>query len=526
MPQIITSHDEESGGAATGIGLHDMGTPNVTSEKNVCSGGGTNEDPYIVDWDAADSENPFNWTKSRKWLITLQLAVSTWVAAFCSSSYTGGLTDTMGEFHISEEVALLGVSLYVLGFALGPFLWAPLSEMYGRRIVFIGTFTVFTLLHLGGSLGRNTTTLLVTRTLAGIFGVSPFTNSGGALADIWVPRERGIASSLYASAPFMGPVLGPIVGGWVSQSRLGWHFVFWIMFIISALSLLRFIATPETYGPVLLRWRARRLRRNSASKLIYISKFDVGRSKSRWDIIKRNMERPFLFLISEPIVLLLAIYMSIAYATLYAFFAAYPIVFEEQRHFSHGVGGLAFIGVGVGTTFGLCLAPIQNRLYWRAMDHSTTGRAPPEARLYSPMAGAFCLPIGLFWFAWTSEPPVPWIVPILAGAPSGMGVALIMQGLTQYFMDAYGIYGASALAAAVVLRSISAAIFPEVVPIMYRNLGDAWACSIFAFLALACMPLPFLFFKYGPWIRSRSRWALKDALPSSLGRSTRRHDTS
>lgn len=75
-----------------------------------------------------------------------------------------------------------------------------------------------------------------------------------------------------------------------------------------------------------------------------------------------------------------------------------------------------------------------------------------------------------------------------------MGVALIMQGLTQYFMDAYGIYGASALAAAVVLRSISAAIFPEVVPIMYRNLGDAWACSIFAFLALACMPLPFLFF--------------------------------
>lgn len=162
---------------------------------------------------------------------------------------------------------------------------------------------------------------------------SAFTNSGGALADIWVPRERGIASSLYASAPFMGPgktyavllldhvsteiapckaVLGPIVGGWVSQSRLGWHFVFWIMFIISALSLLGFIATPETvcyplcrghkqtplavfeqYGPVLLRWRARRLRRASASKLIYISKFDVGRSKSRWDIIKRNMERPF-----------------------------------------------------------------------------------------------------------------------------------------------------------------------------------------------------------------------------------------
>ncbi|KZT11514.1 MFS general substrate transporter [Laetiporus sulphureus 93-53] len=477
-------------------------------------GSGTLEDPYVVDWDQGDPENPFNWKKSKKWVITIQLAYATWVAAFCSSAYSGGITYTVKELHVSKEVALLGVSLYVLGFFVGPLFWAPLSEMYGRRIVFICTFFVFMLLHIGGALCKNIATLLATRVLAGMFGVSPFSNSGAALADIWTARERGVAASLYASAPFMGPVIGPLVGGWISMSRVGWHFNFWIMFILSGIGLLGFIfIVPETYAPVLLRWRARKLRRASEGRVRYISKFDLTRGTNRIANFKTNMKRPFIFLFAEPIVTLFAIYVSIAYAILYAFFASYPIVFEEQRGWSPGLDGLAFIGVGVGTTLGMCLSPVQNRLYWRAMAQSPTGVAPPEARLYGPMLGGLCLPIGLWWFAWTSEPRYLWILPVIAGGFFGMGVALIIQGVTQYLMDAYRMYGASAIAATVVLRSICAAIFPEVVPIMYQRLGDGWACTVFAFLVTACMPLPFLFFKYGAWVRRHSKWALQDSVP-------------
>ncbi|KZT11515.1 MFS general substrate transporter [Laetiporus sulphureus 93-53] len=509
---------------ASRVSVTDVDTKSLTSgtppEEARYPGSGTAEDPYIVDWDEGDPDNPLNWHKPRKWLITLHLAFATWVAAFCSSAYSSGLEYTMRDLHISREVALLGVSLFVLGFMVGPLFWAPLSEasllISCSRVVFIGTFCLFALLHIGGALCHNTATLLATRTLAGMFGVSPFTNAGAALADIWTARERGVASSLYASAPFLGPVLGPIVGGWVSMSRLGWHFVFWIMFILAIISLSGFVlVTPETYSPVLLRWRARRLRRESQGQTVYISRFDVARSRNRLANFRRNMARPFLFLATEPIVTLLAIYISIAYAILYAFFAAYPIVFEVQRGWSPGLAGLAFIGVGVGTTFGMCLAPVQNRLYWAALDRSTTGKPVPEARLYSPMFGGICLPIGLFWFAWTSDPQYHWIVPILAGAPFGTGVALVMQGLSQYLMDAYQMYGASALAATVVLRSVCAAIFPLVVPIMYANLGDAWACTIFAILVSVCMPLPFFFYKYGPLIRMHSKWALKDPLPVS-----------
>ncbi|TFY68915.1 hypothetical protein EVJ58_g732 [Rhodofomes roseus] len=442
-------------------------------------GSGTAEDPYIVDWDVDDPENPFNWSKTRRWVLTFEQ----WIAN-------------------QAEI-------------FRPLLWAPLSEMYGRRIVFIVSYTAFTLLHLGGALCKNAATLLATRLLAGMFGVSPFTNSGAALADIWLPRDRGVASSLYASAPFLGPVVGPIIGGWVSTSHLGWRFNFWIMFMASAIALLGFVfILPETYGPVLLRWRARKLRKASEGKAIYVSRSDVGRSRDRLAHFRTNLARPFLFMATEPIVLLFAVYVAVAYAILYAFFAAYPIVFQQQRHWSPGLGGLAFIGVGVGTTFGMCLAPVQNRLYWAAMAKSPTGRAPPEARLYSPMFGAVCLPVGLFWFAWTCTPSHHWILPIMAGAPFGTGVALVMQGATQYLMDTYQIYAASALAATVVLRSICACFFPLVIPIMYRNLGDHWAGTVFAILTAICMPLPWLLWAYGPAIRERSRYAIKDAVPS------------
>ncbi|EIW60614.1 MFS general substrate transporter [Trametes versicolor FP-101664 SS1] len=484
--------------------------PSDSCHEKKYAGGGTHEDPYVVDWDLGDPENPFNWSKDRKWAITFQLAMATFSVSFCSSCYSGGLASMDRELHITQVIGILGVSLYVLGFGLGPLVFAPLGELYGRRIVFIVTGSVFTLFHLGGALGHNTATILVTRALAGIFGSAPLTNAGGALSDMWIARERGIAAALYGTAPWMGPVLGPIVGGWISETSLGWRFAFWIMFIVSALNALACIfITPETFGPVLLRRRARRLTKASEGKIVYISKPDIGRSQSIRQILRRDMGRPFYFLVTEPIVLLFAIYIAIAYATLYAFFAAYPIVFQRHRLFSAGEGGLAFLGIGLGCIIGLALAPAQNRLYWKAMDRNG-GRTIPEARLYLPMLGGVLLPISLFWFAWTSDPPVHWIVPVLAGTPFGMSCAIIMQGLTQYLMDTYSIYCASAIASTVVTRSVVAFIFPLISPALYRHLGDAWACSVFAFLASACMPVPFLFYRYGSWVRSKSKYALHD----------------
>lgn len=135
-------------------------------------------------------------------------------------------------------------------------------------------------------------------------------------------------------------------------------------------------------------------------------------------------------------------------------------------------------------------------------------------RLFTAMYTCTLLPAGLFWLAWcashlftvasyqrcfrSSQPSVHYMVPILSGIPFGCGMSQIIQGLQQYLMDAYGVYCASALAATVVLRSLCGAIFPLFIPAMFKALGDQWAVSVFAFIALACTPLPLLFVVRSP----------------------------
>ncbi|KAJ8520988.1 hypothetical protein ONZ45_g2264 [Pleurotus djamor] len=470
-------------------------------------GSGTADDPYVVDWDLGDPECPYNWTKRKKWTITMQVGLTTFTVSFGSSSYTGGLAYIMKDFNISQDVAVLGVSLYVLGFALGPLVFAPLGETFGRRAVFIATLSSYSLLHLGGALGSNLPTLLTCRLLSGICGASPLTNSGGVIADIWNARERGLATAIYATVPFLGPIIGPIVGGFVAQDpRLGWHFNFWIMLMLSVATLISgVIITPETYTPVLLRWRARKLTKNSGGAQHYISTYDISRPSSLRRAVLRNLRRPFMFLFTEPIVACLAMYVSIVYGTLYALFSAFPIVFQHHRGFNAGEGGLAFLGVGLGVVLGTSSTNIQNRFYWRAMDQSENGRAPPEQRLHMSMIGAVLCPIGLFWFAWTSQPRIHYLVSIFAGVPFGIGVAQILQGLTAYVMDAYGLYFASAIAATVVLRSFGGAVFPLFSTPMFNALGDQWAMSVFGFMSA----------KYGWWIRSKSKFAYQDPEPPS-----------
>ncbi|KAJ6547315.1 major facilitator superfamily domain-containing protein [Mycena capillaripes] len=472
--------------------------PRAPSAARSYPGSGTLEDPFVVDWDSEeDVENPLNFPKCKKWIITSQLAFCTWTVSFSSSVYSGGLEVMARDLHISDNVAILGLSLYVLGFALGyanfQKIFAPMGEMYGRRLVFFITLAAYTVFQLQGCIaGSNVYALLSCRFLTGIFGSSPLTNAPSQIADIWNARERGLASAIYSIWP---PIIGPVVGGYVvTKQSLGWHFNFWLMFIFSVLSLVSgAIFTPETYAPVLLRRRADKLTRESNGIVHYVSVHDRVRPKSISQAILTNFSRPFVFLVTEPIVLCVALYISIVYGTLYALFAAFPIVFQQHHHFTSAQGGLAFIGIGIGILLGLASTPIQNKVYWRAMEKSETGRAAPEARLHQAMVGGVLIPIGLFWFAFSASPSVHWLVPIVGSGFFGMGISQILQSLTSYLMDAYELYFASAVASTIVMRSVCAAFLPQVVPVMFSRLGDEIAMSLFGGLGLVCTPIPFLF---------------------------------
>ncbi|KAJ5716817.1 hypothetical protein N7488_002463 [Penicillium malachiteum] len=469
------------------------------------TGSGTEDDPYAVVWLPRDPRNPMNFSTFKKWFITFLVSFITLAVALVSSAYSGGISQIVEHFRVSEEVAILGVSLFVLGFAIGPLFWAPLSEIFGRRHIFTITYAFLTAFNAGAAGAKNMQTLIILRFLAGCFGSSPFGNAGGTIADMFPASQRGIAISFFAAAPFLGPTIGPIIGGFLATGA-GWRWVEGFLAIFSGVLWLCVIfLLPETYAPVLLRRRAAKL--SEMTGKVYRSKLDMERGPiPMGKTIKTALSRPWILLFREPIVLLFSIYMAIIYGTLYMLFAAYPIVFQEVRGWSEGIGGLAFLGILVGMIIAVMYTFPENMRYQKKCSE-TTDRLAPEVRLPPSMVGGVALPIGLFWFAWTNSPSIHWMVSIAAGAPFGFGMVLVFLSVFNYLIDSYTIYAASVLAANAALRSLFGMAFPLFTTYMYANLGIHWASSIPAFLSLACVPFPFIFYKYGAQIRKRCTFA-------------------
>ncbi|KAJ4140908.1 Efflux pump fub11 [Fusarium equiseti] len=473
------------------------------------AGNGTTESPYLVEFLPNDARNALNFPRSKKWVITILQAVATLAVAFASTAYSGGLTSIIMEFHVSTEVVTLGISMFVLGFAIGPLFWAPLSELYGRQIPFFFSYLALTAFNAGAAGAPTMAALIALRFFAGSFGSSPLTNAGGVIADMFEARERGLATALFAMAPFLGPTIGPIAGGFLGENE-GWRWVEGMMAIFTGIVwIINSLVIPETYAPYLLRRRAAALSKKTGKA--YISKVDAGRPRHTvTKQFKIALLRPWVLLFKEPIVLLTSIYMAIIYGTLYLCFAAFPIVFQQGRGWSPGVGGLAFIGIAVGMMFAVVGTILDQKRYMRVVE-ANGGAAPPEARLPPTLVGSILIPVGLFWFAWTNGPNVHWIVSIIGLVFFATGLVLVFLSLLNYLVDSYVIFAASVLAANSVLRSLFGAAFPLFTTYMYDDLGIHWASSIPAFLAVACVPFPFLFYKYGEAIRMRCEFASEAA---------------
>ncbi|KXG47594.1 Major facilitator superfamily domain, general substrate transporter [Penicillium griseofulvum] len=480
-------------------------------------GSGTEDDPFVVEFQKDDPSNPMNWGQFRKWFIAAIATSSVFAVTFTSSAYSVSANEVFQDFDISTEVFIVGLSLFVLGFAIGPAVWGPLrlianidsrSELYGRRILWIITHIAM-VAFLGGSAGsQNVATLLILRLFAGTFGGSPLVNSGGTIADIFPPAQRGLALTIYCVAPFLGPILGPIVGGFVSEN-IGWRWVQGVCVIfIGIIGILGIAFIPETYGPVLLQQRARQLAKADGKVYVSILEKNQGKKKPS-EVFKRALFRPWIFLFLEPIVLVASLYMAIIYGTVYMFMGAMPIVYNEDRGWSEGIGGLSFMGIAVGIIFGLIYAIWDNNS--RYMKLFAAKSATAESRLPPAIVGGIALPIGMFAFAWTNYPSIHWSVSIILSAPFGFGCVLVILPIMNYLIDTYTIYAASVLAAAAIFRSLVGAVFPLFTTQMYHNLGIHWASSIPAFMTLACMPFPLIMYRYGAAVRMKCKYSFEAA---------------
>ncbi|KAI0322106.1 MFS polyamine transporter [Amylostereum chailletii] len=466
-------------------------------------------DPNLVKWDGPDDpENPQSWSRGYKWWITLVCSVMTVNVTFASSAPSSASLAIMAEFDTSKEVSYLITSVFLFGYVLGPMFWGPGSEIVGRKPIFRFTMALYTIFHLGQALAQNIETLLITRFLSGFFACAPLTNSGGVIADIWDPITRGMATSMFTTMVFLGPVLGPVISGFIVASPLGWRWVFWVMMIFAgSCTVVTFLFVPETYAPVLLRHKAKRLRKHDP---VQHKELYAESERIEWTLkllLERTLLRPFAMLLVEPILLLVTVYLSVVYGVLYALFEAFPIIFAVKRHIAADHTGLMFIGVGIGAAAGAALNVYLTRMYPRLMKE-WHGFPPPEKRLYGAMIAGPMLAVGAFWLGWSGEyVSIKWYVPELSAVCIGAGVSLVFISFSSYLVDVYLMYSASAFAANTMVRSAVGAVFPLFTVQMFEGLGVNWAASLIGFICVLLMPMPFLFYKYGPRIRGNSKYA-------------------
>lgn len=435
-------------------------------------GNGTAEDPYLVDWLHEDARDPHQMQDWLKWSITLLQAASFLSITFASSALSAANPQIQQRFGTSTELIVADTSLFVLAFAIGPAIWAPLSEIWGRQIIYFITYGLTTLFAGATIASPNIATLLVLRFLAGAFGSSAISNAGGVVSDMYTARDRGLATIAFIGAPFLGPSLGPITCDFLAVSK-GWEWVQGLITIFNGVVFLVGIAfIPETYTPVLLQKRAAKLSKLTGA--VYKSRLDVGNAnRTAGQIFTKTMVRPWILLFMEPIVLLLSIYMAISkfshlpmlffrkliqfstvYGTMYMEFAAFPIVFEENIKWPQSTSGLSFLGMMIGQILGCAYSILDDGRYKKVADRTAYGRPPPEARLIPAMVGAVTLPIGLFWFAWTNFPRIHWIVCEIGTVLFGFSHVSIFLSVVNYLVDGYTIYAASALAGNAVIRAL------------------------------------------------------------------------
>ncbi|KAL8854679.1 MAG: hypothetical protein Q9221_000461 [Calogaya cf. arnoldii] len=463
---------------------------------------------YVVEFDGPeDPLHPQNWPMKKKIAIALMLGYTTLVSAFGSSIFSAATQVVAAYFSVSTEVGILGLSLYVLGFATGPILWAPLSELRGRRLPLVVAMFGFSIFSIATATAKDLQTVLLTRFFAGVFGSCPLAVVAAVFSDMFDNRSRGLAITLFSMTVFSGPLLAPFVGGFIIMNpTLGWR---WTEYLVAIMGFLAFALDlfflEETYPPIVLQQKAATLRRRTLNWGIHAKQEEI--EVDFRELVTKNFSRPLRLLVTEPIVLLLSIYMAFIYGLLYLFLTAYPIVFQQIHGFNPGVGGLPYFGMILGQlTAGVYIALTQPS-YNRKLE--ANGGVPiPEWRLFPVILGGISFTGGLFWFGWSGyQASTHWIVPTLSGLLTGFGLLAIFLQSLNYLVDAYLMFAASAIAANTFLRSIFGAVFPLFATQMFQGMGVNWAGSLLGFVALALVPIPVIFWKYGARIRARSTFA-------------------
>ncbi|SPO45579.1 related to YHK8 - putative mediator of drug efflux [Moesziomyces antarcticus] len=463
--------------------------------------------------DAPPVENPREWSTRKKVRVTLILGSMVLSFTYLSTAFALSATSLQRQFDASAEVVTLGLSLYVLGFALGPLLMGPLAQTTGKRPVYVYSWIVFTACCFVMSESNNLAVILVFRLVSSIAGSSALNNVPASYSDMTTPAGFAPFFTCYGFSAFAGPSLGGLVGAFVNE-RAGWR---WNMrhqaIFIAVVTVFGVLFVPETDHPKLKRIHDAKYALNDGPKSVETA------DKARWSArvedatrsfgtaMVRSVKLPFHWLLTDRVVLVISVYTSLLYAIIYDFFVIIPFAFASIRRFKPEAIGLIYITLFIGfamasSNYVFVQEAINRRI------RAKTGKTvlPPEASLIHAIYGCALAPVGLFLFAWTVPfTSIHWIVPAIGIVLLCAGSMSAFTSLIPYLVAYGGPSAPSVLAAAGFCRSALAAALPLFTRQMCKGITVQGATSLLGGLALLLTPLPLLLYIHGGKLREHAK---------------------
>ncbi|KAL7410235.1 major facilitator superfamily domain-containing protein [Mrakia frigida] len=444
-------------------------------------------------WDFEQhSACPYNLSLVRRWSLLFLIASTALVSTLTASMPVPSLSPMGVELGVTNpELLTTSFSIFMLGVGAGPFVFSPLSEIYGRKPMYTSTMAVFTTLNVGCALAPNFPAIFILRFLSGVFSS---TGPGGVgvatVADLFPISQRGRALSLYGLTPMLGPPLGSLFGSFIDP-ELGWRWIYWVLAILAGANAVALqIFLQETYHPVLearIRNPTPKLSLTESLRHVWATR---GAVTSKLSVA---LKRPPTMLFTDGVLAVSCIYYAFIYANLFLFLVSIPILYRGDKArpplfnygYSEEISGLAYIGLCVGLTTGtLTTGYYADGMYSWMKARYGGGVGRPEFRLALTQIGMVIFPCGLLMYGLAAEFESPWIVPQIGMVLLGFGEIMAFSTIQGFLVDQYQPFGASAISAAVACRSVASCVLPICGPLMFSSLGYAGAVGLLAGLGV------------------------------------------
>ncbi|PSR90316.1 fructose facilitator [Coniella lustricola] len=464
-----------------------------------------NDKEYVVlNFATGDKENPYEWSKWKKAMVSTMLNLMTLFIGLATTAYSSGISSMVKDLNASTEQGQLGLFTFNIACAIAPMVLAPFCELVGRKVIYAGAFFCFTILFIGLALAQTIGTIIGLRLLLGLFGCVGTILVGGTFDDMYVPHERSRPMAMFSWVAIFGTVAAPIYAGFIDQS-IGWRWIEGIQGLANVPLLIAiFLFFPETRGGVALHKRASALRKATGDER-YVAEGDIYTPDVK-SMLKASSVKAIHMLATEPVVLAFGLWIAFCWGVAFLFLSVISITFADKRGWSTGMAGLPYIALALGTTLAWMAHHLQMRKYDRMIADPNV-KVTPEARLYGAMYGAIWLPVGLFIYSFTQYAFLNWVGPCIGLVLIAFGIYFVFESTYSYTADCYGESASSAIAGQGLMRNTLGAVTPLFATQFFVNVGSQYAGLILALFGTALSLIPFVFMKWGPQLRARSKLA-------------------